>query len=135
MKRILVAVVACFALLLGAGAATPDADFGPGNSSKGPNDGSAKCHPPGQTVDQAWLTSGRRSHTSSVPRPPDERPGPWDLLDARTFTAPNEGLEVASSEAVDRRHVHEPWSRTPTHGMDGCFRYGEVVTSCPVDGH
>ena len=27
-------------------------DFGPGNSSKGPNDGGAKCHPPGQTVDE-----------------------------------------------------------------------------------
>ena len=26
-----------------------DPDFGPGNSSKGPNDGGAKCHPPGQT--------------------------------------------------------------------------------------
>ena len=27
-------------------------DFGPGNSQKGPNDGGAKCHPPGQTVDE-----------------------------------------------------------------------------------
>jgi hypothetical protein len=27
-------------------------DFGPGNSSKGPNDGGAKCHPPGQTVNE-----------------------------------------------------------------------------------
>jgi hypothetical protein len=26
--------------------------FGPGNSSKGPNDGGAKCHPPGQTVNE-----------------------------------------------------------------------------------
>lgn len=26
-----------------------DPDFGPGNSSKGPNEGGAKCHPPGQT--------------------------------------------------------------------------------------
>ena len=24
-----------------------DPDFGPGNSSKGPNDGGAKCHAPG----------------------------------------------------------------------------------------
>ena len=31
-------------------AALADPDFGPGNSSKGPNDGGAKCHPPGQTV-------------------------------------------------------------------------------------
>ena len=36
-------------LLLGASAAAADPDFGPGNSSKGPNDGGAKCHPPGQT--------------------------------------------------------------------------------------
>ena len=35
----------------GAGAAFADPDFGPGNSSKGPNDPGAKCHPPGQTVD------------------------------------------------------------------------------------
>ena len=32
------------------GAAFADPDFGPGNSSKGPNDGGAKCHPPGKTV-------------------------------------------------------------------------------------
>jgi hypothetical protein len=50
MKRIVVAVVASLTLLLGAGAAAADPDFGPGNSSKGPNDGGAKCHPPGQTV-------------------------------------------------------------------------------------
>jgi hypothetical protein len=28
------------------------ADFGPGNSQKGPHDPGAKCHPPGQTVDE-----------------------------------------------------------------------------------
>jgi hypothetical protein len=49
MKRIALAVVAALTLLLGAGAAAADPDFGPGNSSKGPNDGGAKCHPPGQT--------------------------------------------------------------------------------------
>jgi len=42
------------AAALGVGAlgtvAAADPDFGPGNSSKGPNDGGAKCHPPGQTV-------------------------------------------------------------------------------------
>jgi hypothetical protein len=27
-------------------------DFGPGNSSAGPNDANAKCHPPGQTVNE-----------------------------------------------------------------------------------
>jgi hypothetical protein len=26
--------------------------FGPGNSDKGPHDAGAKCHPPGQTVDE-----------------------------------------------------------------------------------
>jgi hypothetical protein len=31
-------------------AAMADPDFGPGNSSKGPNDAGAKCHPPGQTT-------------------------------------------------------------------------------------
>lgn len=50
MKRIILAVVAALTLLLGASAAAADPDFGPGNSSKGPNDG--KCHPPGQTVDE-----------------------------------------------------------------------------------
>jgi hypothetical protein len=49
MKRIAVAVVASATLMLGALAAAADPDFGPGNSSKGPNDGGAKCHPPGQT--------------------------------------------------------------------------------------
>jgi hypothetical protein len=49
MKRIILAVVAALTLLLGASAAAADPDFGPGNSSKGPNDGGAKCHPPGQT--------------------------------------------------------------------------------------
>jgi hypothetical protein len=49
MKRIVVAVVAALTLLLGASAAAADPDFGPGNSSKGPNDGGSKCHPPGQT--------------------------------------------------------------------------------------
>jgi hypothetical protein len=37
---------------LAAPAALADPDFGPGNSSKGPNDGGAKCHPPGQTVNE-----------------------------------------------------------------------------------
>lgn len=40
---IAVAVVAAFTLTIGAALADPD--FGPGNSSKGPQDG--KCHPPG----------------------------------------------------------------------------------------
>jgi hypothetical protein len=47
MKRIILAAVAALTLLLGASAAAADPDFGPGNSSKGPQEG--KCHPPGQT--------------------------------------------------------------------------------------
>ena len=47
------ALAAAFAVsALGAPAALADPDFGPGNSSKGPNDGGAKCHPPGQTVNE-----------------------------------------------------------------------------------
>ena len=50
-RRVIVAIAAA---VLSLGVAAPAAyaapDFGPGNSSKGPNDGGAKCHPPGQTV-------------------------------------------------------------------------------------
>ena len=49
---IMAAMLALTMSLGGAGAAFADPDFGPGNSSKGPNDGGAKCHPPGQTVDE-----------------------------------------------------------------------------------
>jgi hypothetical protein len=50
-KRIAVAFATLGVLgALAAPAALADPDFGPGNSSKGPNDGGAKCHPPGQTV-------------------------------------------------------------------------------------
>jgi hypothetical protein len=54
MKRTrLVAGVAALALCLGGAApAFAAPDFGPGNSQKGPNDGGAKCHPPGQTVNE-----------------------------------------------------------------------------------
>jgi hypothetical protein len=49
-RRVIVAIAAA---LLSLGVAAPAAyavpDFGPGNSQKGPNDGGAKCHPPGQT--------------------------------------------------------------------------------------
>jgi hypothetical protein len=52
MRRKLVAgLLAAAALSITAAPAVADPDFGPGNSSKGPNDGGAKCHPPGQTVD------------------------------------------------------------------------------------
>jgi hypothetical protein len=51
MTKRIAALTAAFALgLSGVAAAAPD--FGPGNSSKGPNDGGAKCHPPGQTVNE-----------------------------------------------------------------------------------
>ena len=54
MKRILsilmVALLMVSMMLVMAAPAFAAPDFGPGNSSKGPNDGGAKCHPPGQTV-------------------------------------------------------------------------------------
>ena len=49
-KLTAVLLASAFALSAAAPAALADPDFGPGNSSKGPNDGGAKCHPPGQTV-------------------------------------------------------------------------------------
>ena len=51
-RRKITAVLLASAFALSAAAPTAIAapDFGPGNSSKGPNDGGAKCHPPGQTV-------------------------------------------------------------------------------------
>jgi len=53
MKRALVVTLITGGLLTGGvGTAFADPDFGPGNSQKGPNDGGAKCHPPGQTVNE-----------------------------------------------------------------------------------
>jgi hypothetical protein len=51
VKRRILAAIAAAVLSLGVAApmAYADPDFGPGNSSKGPNDGGAKCHPPGTT--------------------------------------------------------------------------------------
>jgi hypothetical protein len=52
-RRLMVALFATAAL--GATfvpAAVADPDFGPGNSSKGPQDAGARCHPPGQTTDR-----------------------------------------------------------------------------------
>jgi uncharacterized membrane protein len=47
------ALAAAFAVsALAAPAALADPDFGPGNSSKGPQDSGARCHPPGQTADR-----------------------------------------------------------------------------------
>jgi hypothetical protein len=50
--RIAVVVLTLAAGLALAGVASADPDFGPGSSSKGPQDPGAKCHPPGQTVDE-----------------------------------------------------------------------------------
>jgi hypothetical protein len=50
MRRKALASMPVAALSISAAPAFADPDFGPGNSSKGPNDGGAKCHPPGQTV-------------------------------------------------------------------------------------
>jgi hypothetical protein len=54
VKRRILAAIAAAVLSLGVAAPAAYAvpDFGPGNSSKGPNDGGAKCHPPGQTVNE-----------------------------------------------------------------------------------
>jgi hypothetical protein len=49
--RIAVVALALAAGLAVAGVASADPDFGPGNSSKGPHDPGALCHPPGQTDD------------------------------------------------------------------------------------
>jgi hypothetical protein len=50
IRRFLAALMIAAGLFAGgAGVAFADPDFGPGNSQKGPNDGGAKCHPPGQT--------------------------------------------------------------------------------------
>jgi len=52
--RKLLAGLTTLAFAVGAsGSAFAAPDFGPGNSSKGPNDPGAKCHPPGQTTDRA----------------------------------------------------------------------------------
>jgi len=46
-RRAITGMLAVFALSIGAPTALAAPDFGPGNSSKGPNDGGAKCHAPG----------------------------------------------------------------------------------------
>ena len=53
MRKRITLLIAALMLALSmsfGGVALADPDFGPGNSSKGPNEGGAKCHPPGQTV-------------------------------------------------------------------------------------
>ena len=49
-KKALASILAVASLSIAAAPAFAAPDFGPGNSSKGPNDPGAKCHPPGTTV-------------------------------------------------------------------------------------
>jgi hypothetical protein len=52
--RKITAVLLASAFALSATApAFANPDFGPGGSSKGPQDAGARCHPPGQTTDRA----------------------------------------------------------------------------------
>jgi hypothetical protein len=52
MRKIIAGLFLTAALAVGGTSlAAADPDFGPGNSSKGPNDPGALCHPPGQTAD------------------------------------------------------------------------------------
>jgi hypothetical protein len=51
-RKLLAAALTIGALAIPAAPVVADPDFGPGNSSKGPHDGGAKCHPPGQTVNE-----------------------------------------------------------------------------------
>jgi hypothetical protein len=51
-KRVLAGILSVAALSIPAAPAFADPNFGPGNSKKGPHDPGAKCHPPGQTVDE-----------------------------------------------------------------------------------
>ena len=46
-RKVVAGVLAVAALSISAAPALADPDFGPGNSSKGPNDGGSKCHEPG----------------------------------------------------------------------------------------
>lgn len=46
-----IALVFAIAALLVTPTAIADPDFGPGNSTAGPHDANAHCHPPGQTAD------------------------------------------------------------------------------------
>ena len=49
-RKLFAIILSVGALAISAAPAAAAPDFGPGNSSKGPHDGGAKCHPPGQTV-------------------------------------------------------------------------------------
>jgi hypothetical protein len=45
-RKAVASFLAAAALSITAAPAMADPDFGPGNSSKGPNDGGSKCHAP-----------------------------------------------------------------------------------------
>jgi hypothetical protein len=51
-RKLFAAILSVGALAIPVAPAVANPDFGPGNSSKGPNDAGAKCHPPGQTVNE-----------------------------------------------------------------------------------
>jgi hypothetical protein len=51
IMRKIAAFLAIGALAVVPSTAFADPDFGPGNSSKGPNDGGAKCHDPAHGTD------------------------------------------------------------------------------------
>jgi hypothetical protein len=51
MRKLIAIGIAVVASLASAATAFAAPDFGPGNSSKGPHDPGALCHPPGQTVE------------------------------------------------------------------------------------
>jgi hypothetical protein len=52
MRKKIAAVLLAGAFALSIPATAVAGNFGPGNSDKGPHDPGAKCHPPGQTVDE-----------------------------------------------------------------------------------
>jgi hypothetical protein len=51
-KRLVAGIAALALCVAGAAPAFGAPDFGPGGSSKGPQDPGARCHPPGQTADR-----------------------------------------------------------------------------------
>lgn len=51
-RKLIAAAAIIAGTLAGASVAGAAPDFGPGNSQKGPHDPGAKCHPPGQTVEE-----------------------------------------------------------------------------------
>jgi Spy/CpxP family protein refolding chaperone len=53
MRKRIAALFAALAVLAAVAPGAMAADFGAGNSSAGPHDANAKCHPPGQTSDLA----------------------------------------------------------------------------------